>query len=102
MGANYPGQETAIAELSNLSRDAKQFLCHHICNALMQVTLGIEVGMYDIAQDAARHIIEDLEMAGIRSGGGLPGDIENKQAIVRMAEHFREQQQDQKSMGVKE
>ena len=67
MGANYEGQKKAIEELSNLSKEAKSFLCHHISNALNVVIGGITSGELDIAEEAAWHILEDLRLAGIAS-----------------------------------
>ncbi|MBI5075593.1 MAG: hypothetical protein HZB62_10580 [Nitrospirae bacterium] len=67
MGADYKGQDKAIAELSALSREAKEFLNHHIGNSLNIVIVGIEVDNKEMATDAAWHIIDDLHMAGIRN-----------------------------------
>lgn len=67
MGANYKGQEAAIVELSALSREAKEFLNHHIGNALNTVIIGIEVGNEKMAEEAAWHIVDDLHLAGIRN-----------------------------------
>ncbi|MBI5634893.1 MAG: hypothetical protein HZA15_15605 [Nitrospirae bacterium] len=67
MGANYRGQKKAISELNALSRDAKEFLNHHIANALNVVIVGIETEQLDMAKEAAWHIIDDLHMAGIRT-----------------------------------
>lgn len=67
MGADYPGQEKAIEELSALSREAKEFLNHHIGNSLNVVIVGIEHGRLDAAKKAAWHIVEDLHTAGIRT-----------------------------------
>lgn len=81
MGADYKGQDKAIAELSALSREAKEFLNHHICNPLNVVIVGVEATKHEIereavgldtdhlvaAEKAAWHIIDDLHMAGIRN-----------------------------------
>jgi len=66
MGADYPGQEAAINELRALSPAAKRFLEHHICNGLTAVIGGMQIGNHKIAEEAAWHIVEDLETAGIR------------------------------------
>ncbi len=67
MGADYQGQEAAIAELSALSFEAKKYLNHHIGNSLQQVITGIETGNGKMAEDAAWHIVDDLHAAGIRN-----------------------------------
>jgi hypothetical protein len=64
VGANYPGQEKAITELRALSPAAKEFLGHHIRNELTKIIGGIKVGKLQIADDAAWHIVEDLEKIG--------------------------------------
>ena len=66
MGADYPGQEKAITELSALSDEAKKFLNHHICNSLSAILLGIEVGNLKLAEESVWHIVSDLDIAGIR------------------------------------
>jgi hypothetical protein len=66
VGNDYPGQERAIEELSALSDDAKEFLSHHICNSLSAILGGIRVGRLQLAEEAAWHIVSDLEKAGIR------------------------------------
>jgi hypothetical protein len=65
MGANYEGQERAIAELERLSPEAKRFLSHHLGNSLNIIIAGLEVGSIDLAKEAVWHIVEDLELAGI-------------------------------------
>ncbi len=82
MGADYKGQEKAIAELSAMSPEAKAFLNHHIGNSLGVVVTSIEATMIDIlrsaiddvdinplkaAKAAAFHIVDDLHLAGIRT-----------------------------------
>jgi hypothetical protein len=66
MGADYPGQEKAIKELKRLSKEAKEYLNHHICNAITAVLGGIHSGDLEMAKRNAWHIIQDLEKAGIR------------------------------------
>ncbi|MEW6485775.1 MAG: hypothetical protein AB1423_14375 [Pseudomonadota bacterium] len=64
MGIDYAGQEKAIEEIRNLSQEAKEFLSHHLRNALNGITGGIEVGRLDIAKESAMHMVEDLERIG--------------------------------------
>ena len=64
MGANYPGQEKAIREILLLSPTAREFLGHHIRNELTKIIGGIKVGKLQIAEDAAWHIVADLEKIG--------------------------------------
>lgn len=66
MGNDYAGQEKAIEELSALSPEAKEFLNHHICNSLGAIIGGIKVKNFRLAEEAAWHIVSDLETAGIR------------------------------------
>ncbi len=61
MGADYPGQEKAIEELKNLSREAREFLGHHIRNPLTVIIGGVKIGHYSEVEEAAWHIVEDLE-----------------------------------------
>ena len=65
MGADYEGQEKAIAILRALPREAKQFLGHHINNSLSGIIGGMRTGQYDLAEKAAWHINEDLKKIGI-------------------------------------
>lgn len=64
MGVDYEGQEKAIAELSELSDEAKSFLSHHLRNSLFIVIGGIETSNLDAAIEAARHMVADLEKFG--------------------------------------
>jgi hypothetical protein len=64
MGANYIGQEKAINELMLLSPAAREFIMHHIRNELTKIIGGIKVGKLQIAEDAAWHIVADLEKIG--------------------------------------
>lgn len=66
MGAKYDGEEAAILDLMNLSKEAKKFLCHHLGNSLNVIITGIEVGRLDLAMEAAWHIVADLERTGIK------------------------------------
>ncbi len=68
MGDDYPEQEKAIEEIRRLSPEAKKFLKHHLCNSLNAVIGGLQTGNYTMAEDAAWHILADLELAGIREG----------------------------------
>jgi hypothetical protein len=71
MGADYQGQERALAELRALSRDAKEYLNHHIGNSLNIIHAGIENfmidGMLEMATKEVWHIVDDLYAAGIRN-----------------------------------
>ena len=64
MGADYIGQEKAIREILSLSPAAKEFIGHHIRNELTKIIGGIKVGKLQIAEDAAWHIVADLEKIG--------------------------------------
>lgn len=66
MGNDYQGQEKAIEELNALSPEAKEFLCHHIGNSLGAIIGGIKINNLKLAEEAAWHIVSDLETAGIR------------------------------------
>lgn len=66
MGADYKGQERAIEELSALSREAKMYLCHHIGNSLQGILGHIKLGRHEDIEQIVWHIVEDLELAGIR------------------------------------
>ena len=66
MGADYPGQDKAIAEISALSREAKDFLQHHICNPLTVVLGASRLGHFEMIQEQVDHIVDDLVLAGIR------------------------------------
>jgi hypothetical protein len=65
MGADYPGQERAIEILRALPPECREFLGHHINNALSSVIGGIRTKQYDLAEKAAWHINEDLKLIGI-------------------------------------
>lgn len=67
VGNNYDGQEKAIAELSALSAEAKEFLNHHLGNSLAAILGGIKVNNLQLVEKAAWHIVTDLKMAGIRT-----------------------------------
>jgi len=82
MGADYPGQERAIEELSNLSQEAKKFLCHHINNSLSVVIGGLESGRTDLAYQAAYHIKDDLVLAGIDASAGIALAVSRTKAEV--------------------
>lgn len=69
MGANYLGQEEAIAELSALSTGAKEFLNHHISNSCSVIVNVADMKDLPAAKEAAWHIIDDLRLAGIRRSG---------------------------------
>ncbi len=64
MGADYEGQERGIEDLKAMSDEARQYLCHHLRNSLTAVLCGIQVEQFDLAEEAARHMIEDLERIG--------------------------------------
>ena len=66
MGADYEGQDMAIAELSALSPAAKEFLQHHICNPLCAIAGAARLGRVDLIQPQVDHIVDDLIRAGIR------------------------------------
>lgn len=66
MGADYPGQEAAIAELSALSKEAKGFLQHHIANPLSVILGAAHLRQYDLIEKQVTHIVDDLILAGIR------------------------------------
>lgn len=66
MGADYTGQEAAIAELSALSKEAKGFLQHHMCNPLSVILGAAQLGQFDMIKKQVDHIVDDLVLAGIR------------------------------------
>jgi hypothetical protein len=66
MGADYPGQEKAIEQLRCLSKEAKEYLNHHICNAVTAILGGVIADDKEMIKRHAWHIIQDLEKAGIR------------------------------------
>ncbi|MDA8106179.1 MAG: hypothetical protein M0Z71_12480 [Nitrospiraceae bacterium] len=66
MGNNYEGQERAIEELSALSMAAKEYLNHHICNALTVISAAARLGHPDMVETEVQHIVDDLILAGIR------------------------------------
>lgn len=67
MGNDYQGQEKAIEDLSALSPEAKEFLNHHLGNSLGAIIMALRVGNIEIAEEAAWHIVKDLQIAGIRN-----------------------------------
>jgi hypothetical protein len=66
MGADYVGQEKAIAEINGLSKEAKGFLSHHICNPLCVMAAAVKLNRIDLIQPQVDHIVDDLIMSGIR------------------------------------
>lgn len=64
MGADYPRQEVAIQELRCISDDAREYLSHHLRNALGIIINAAEVGNMEMVVDAAWHAVADLERIG--------------------------------------
>ncbi len=60
MGADYPGQEKALAILHALPKEAKEFLGHHLNNSLSCVIGGIRTKQYGLALEAAWHAAGDV------------------------------------------
>lgn len=50
-----------MKELHALSPEAKEYLCHHLNNALVGVITGIEIERYDIVKESAKHLAEDIK-----------------------------------------
>jgi hypothetical protein len=76
MGADYPQQEKALEELSNITDTAKEYLSHHIRNELSSISGHIHLlkkfpvppertraSLVEIRR-AVNHIVEDLERIG--------------------------------------
>jgi hypothetical protein len=85
MGAKYDGEEAGIEELRALGYEGKKFLCHHLCNALSQVIGGIDIGDLQMAKDAAWHMVDDLDQAGIG-----PSQREMNSAEAIKSTHLRQ------------
>ncbi|MDA8082317.1 MAG: hypothetical protein M0024_01500 [Nitrospiraceae bacterium] len=66
MGADYAGQEDALAELAGLSNGAKEYLNHHIMNTLTGILGASKLGRHDMVEQGVWHIVDDFEKAGIR------------------------------------
>ena len=76
MGADYEGQESALAVLRALPSEAKQYIAHHVRNALAGVVgnitlarMDVEQGKpaehhLDLADQCLWHAIEDLRKFG--------------------------------------
>jgi len=64
MGADYKDQDKGIEELKSLSEEGRKFLSHHLRNSLNTVIGGINTGQFELAKDAAWHMVEDLEKIG--------------------------------------
>ena len=61
MGADYPDDHLAIAEIKKLPSWALEWIHHHFGNALTGVIGGIEIKDYKLAKQAAEHAIADLK-----------------------------------------
>jgi hypothetical protein len=72
MGTDYEGQEGAIEEVRALSPRAKELLAHHFNNSLAGIIGGLEIGDSELAMKAAKHMIEDLRLFGIRPKSSYP------------------------------
>jgi hypothetical protein len=72
MGADYEGQDEAVDEVKALSPRAKELLAHHLNNSLTGIIGGLEIGDTGLAMKAAKHMVEDLRLFGIRSKSFYP------------------------------
>lgn len=60
MGADFPGDEQAIAMLRSMPLEAREWLHHHFGNSLQCVIGGLVIGDYEMARKAAQHAVADL------------------------------------------
>jgi hypothetical protein len=72
MGADYEGQEKALAILRALPREAKEYIAHHVRNCLAGAVGNIDLirraGLddevsrrLDVADECLAHAVEDLK-----------------------------------------
>jgi len=71
MGADFPSDKEGMEEILNMSEAAREYLGHHLNNSLFALAMALETGNIEIAKQEARHMMEDLNRVGIRSGGRL-------------------------------
>ncbi len=65
MGADYEGQEKGIEELRALPQEAREYLEHHVGNALQVISGSAELGTTDGIHEQVDHIMDDLMRAGL-------------------------------------
>ena len=61
MGADFPEDAAAIAEIMTLSPRALEWIHHHFGNALTGVIGGCETKNYELVKRAAEHALADLK-----------------------------------------
>lgn len=65
MGRDYPGQEKAVDQVRHMPDEIKSLLSHHLRNSLSGIIGGLQTERYDLAEQSAWHLKEDLERFGL-------------------------------------